>query len=168
MVLVFKNSCEAVCVFNTLCECVVMQSISSKEYKSINAGMCSSHAYFPCRHLVTEQAQHWEVDLWGPEGMRSEWRCLWSWWRWWRGGSWRGWSFTWFRFSCFLLRYTGAKTTGLHKEPDRSPCLSWDRCQMNLLPLYRCHSNQWQALFFKKQTLLVDFEHFYLLCAQLK
>lgn len=49
----FKNSSEAVCVFNTVCKCVVIQSICSKENKRIRPSVCSSHAYFSCRHPLT-------------------------------------------------------------------------------------------------------------------
>lgn len=50
--------------------------------------------------------------------------------------------------SMFLPHYSGARTTGLHKESD---WLSWDHCQINFF-LYH-HGHQWQACLKTKQNL---------------
>lgn len=65
MVLLSKNSFEAVCVFNAVCECVIIQSLCSKEYKSIGISAYSSHVYFTRSRRLTGQTNSWSVA----------WRC---------------------------------------------------------------------------------------------
>lgn len=64
----FKNSSEAVCVFNTVCECVVIQPV--KRNRKAFARVCGSHAYFSCRHTLIQRTEplcvpeYWSSRYW--------------------------------------------------------------------------------------------------------
>lgn len=61
----FKNSFEAVCVFNAVCERVIIHSLCSKEYKSIGISVYSGHAYFTCSHWLICQTAPWSIPGYG-------------------------------------------------------------------------------------------------------
>lgn len=169
----FKNSFEAVCVFNAVCEHLIIHSLCSKEYKSIGISVYSGHAYFTCSHRLICQTAPGSVPGYGRSVSRDS-CCFSSGWDWSvraTGNEVRvevpvepmtmiktrvleGLNLHLVLLSMFLLHYSGAITT---KESD---WLSWDQCQMDF-SLYH-HGHQWQACVLKKKQQH-DFSFWYIL-----